>query len=231
MAFKVTVSAGMLGLLLAGCSGTPHPVAGAASRTVAFPLPESVARPAANQGLISPADVISVTVYREPDLSMASVVVAPDGTIQMPLLGNVKVSGYTADQVSEQMRQALGARYLVHPQVAVNVVSSPTTNITIEGAVVQPGMYPFVPNTGLLGALALSRGTTRVARTNEVTVFRTVGAERYLAVFDIDAIRSGRSPDLALQPGDTVVVGVSGRRQTWQDFLQAAPLLGLFTRV
>ena len=231
MLSRLPILCGLLALLLPGCAGTPRPVAGTVPAATQFAVLDTVAAAPVNQGLIAPSDVLSVTVYRVPDLSMASVVVAPDGTIQVPLLGNVQVAGYTASQVSQRLRGAFGAHYLVRPEVTVNVVSSPTRNLTVEGAVNQPGMYPFVPNTNLLGALALSRGMTRTARSESVTVFRTIGDARYLAVFDVDAIRAGRSADVLLQPGDTVVVGVSGRRQTWQDFLQTAPLLGLFARL
>lgn len=225
-------------LLLAACSGGPPLVAGPTPATqnglgAATAGPGGTATAAvdpATAALIEPADVLSITVYREPDLSLASVPVAPDGTIQMPLLGNVAVTGYTVDQVSRRLTAAMG-QFLVRPEVAVNIVSSPTRTITVEGAVNQPGLYPFLPRTSLLSAIAQSRGLTRVARANQVAVFRTNTDGRYLAVFDVDAIRTGRAADLALQPGDTVVVGSSGRRQLWQDFLQAAPLIGVFARI
>lgn len=215
---------------LAGCAGTPAPVPGAIPTAIAPAFADAPAAGASSDGLVAPADTLSVNVYREPDLSMQSVVVASDGTIQMPLLGNVKVAGRTAEEVSQMLARGLGARYLVDPRVAVNVVSSPTRNVTIEGAVVQPGTISFLPQMSLLDALAQARGTTRTARTDSVTILRTIGDARYLAIFDVNAIRAGRYPDVTLQPGDTIVVGISGRRQTYQDFLQAAPLLGLFTR-
>ena len=233
-----SILVGTLSLLLSACGGrTPPPVAGVAPPTQVTLLGPAgtgaateTATALAAGVLIEPADVLSVTVYREPDLSLANVPVAPDGTVQVPLLGNVAVQGLTPDQVSRQLTTALG-RYLVRPEVAVNVVSSPTRTVTVEGAVVQPGVYPFLPRLTLVSALAQSRGLTRVARSNQVVVFRTNADGRYLALFDIDAIRAGRAPDLALQPGDTVVVGASGRRQLWQDFLQAAPLIGIFARI
>ncbi len=226
--FGVSV-AGPLALVLAGCTGgsqvpKPGPVPRASAGAPSFPV-----ETANNPSAIAPADTIAVLVYREPEVSLSSVIVAPDGTINMLLVGPVQVAGLTPAEVAQGVTERL-RKFLVDPRVSVNIVASPARSVTIEGAVQQPGVIPYVPNLSLLGAIAQARGTVRVAKTDSVTVIRRVGTERYLAVFDLAPIRAGASADLMLQPGDTVIIGVSGRRQTWQDFLQAAPLIGLFTR-
>lgn len=225
----VRVSACALVASLAACNTSPAPVPGVVSS--ASSAPAEFAATSATTGLIAPGDTLAVTVFREPDVSLPSVVVNPDGTISMPLLGAVRVAGMTTTDLVTMLRRELGARYLVDPQVAVNITEAPSRTITVEGAVGQPGVYPLQYNTTLLSALALAQSPSRVARLSDVAVLRTIRGERYLAVFDVSMIRSGRTVDIRLQPSDTVIVGVSGRRQTWQDFLQAAPLLGIFARI
>jgi polysaccharide export outer membrane protein len=180
--------------------------------------------------VIGVGDVLSVTVYREPDASLASVAVDPMGVFQMPLLGEVIAAGKTPAALARELTTALDARYIVDPKVSVNIVSFGSRKVTVDGAVGQPGALAFEQGLTLVGAVAQARGTTRVARTDRVAVFRGAGNDRYVGVFDLQAIRIGRAPDVELQPGDTIVVGVSGARQTWQDVLQAAPLVGIFTR-
>lgn len=225
----VRVGACALAASLVACNTSPVPLQGVVSAGNNAP-PEFTAAAIAT-GLIAPGDTLAVTVFREPDVSLASVMVNPDGTISMPLLGAVRVAGMTPTDLAAMLRLDLGVRYLVNPQVTVNITEAPSRTITVEGAVGQPGVYRLQNNTTLLSALALAQSPSRVARLSDVSVLRTIGGERYLAVFDVSLIRSGRAADILLQPSDTVIVGVSGRRQTWQDFLQASPLLGIFARI
>lgn len=178
---------------------------------------------------IGATDVISVTVFREPEISLQNVVVDSSGGFQMPLLGRVEASGRTAEELSTNLTRQLD-RYIVSPSVAVNVITAASQRIVVEGAVNDPGIYQYSGETTLSGALALADGPTRVARLNQIAIFRSDGTERTVAVFDLSEIRAGRAPDPRLQPGDRIVVGFSGLRQAWQDFLQAVPLIGVFTR-
>jgi polysaccharide export outer membrane protein len=181
--------------------------------------------------LIGPSDVLSVVVFKENDLSMPQVTVDSRGTFQMPLLGTISAAGKTTEQLSRELTVGLGSRYIVSPSVAVNVVSAGSHKFTIEGAVTSPGVYEFQPDTTLLGAIATAKGPTRVAKLNQVAIFRNAGGVRKVAVIDLKAVREGRLADPRLEAGDSIVVGFSGLTQAWQDFLQAIPAAALFTRL
>jgi polysaccharide export outer membrane protein len=179
---------------------------------------------------LGPSDVISVTVYREPEVSLQSVTLDTAGQFQMPLVGRVDAAGKTPDELSRFLAERLRSGFIRNPNVAVNIVNATSRRFVVEGAVVNPGIFPFTPDTTLLAAVAAAKGPTRVARLNQVAVFRSRGAERSVAVFDLKAIRAGQAADPRLQAGDKIVVGFSGLTQAWQDFLQAAPLIGIFSR-
>ena len=83
----------------------------------------------------------------------------------------------------------------------------------------------------LLGALALARGPDRVAKLNEVAIFRRVDGQLLTAKFDVAQIRSGKAADPAIMPDDTIVVGFSGLKSVWRDTLQALPAFAVFTRL
>ena len=221
-----------IGLLaLAGCSNS-HPTQLSGPAAVA-PLSGAPAVFSEDPlvAVLHDNDQISVTVLREKELSLDRVTIGIDGSFEMPAIGKVQATGRNVGDVAAEIRSRLGKSYLVNPQVAVNIVEYGSLQVTVEGSVFAPGVFKFDPNTTLLGAVALARGPNRTAKLNQVAIFRKMGAERSVAVFDLKQVRAGQMVDPVLQPGDRVVVGFSGLSQAWQDFLMSVPVLALFTRL
>lgn len=217
---------------LAGCKTVPAPTPGrlnpepvASLGQTEFPA-EFAAAPT-----LHPNDVISVTVFREPDLSVDRVQVSADGTVSLPLVGSVSVTGKTAPQVAEIIKQRLTPNYLKYPQVTVNVVEYGSNQVTVEGAVTNAGLYNFKPGTRLSGAIALAGGTSRVAKLSEVAVFRYDSQGMLVAKFDYAAVMQGTMVDPILMPNDRVIVGTSGLSQFYQDLIKSLPAFALFTRL
>lgn len=180
--------------------------------------------------ILRPSDVVAVTVFREPDLSVGSVPIGSDGTISLPLIGTLKVEGMTPEQMQQEVTRRLAAGTLVNPSVSVNILQFGSHLVTVEGSVEKPGMYSFRPGTRLSGALALASGPARVAKLNEVAIFRQMPDGMYVAKFDYAAIRAGTMLDPVMRPNDRVVIGTSSLSQFWQDFLRTVPALALFAR-
>ncbi len=180
---------------------------------------------------IGPLDVLSVNVFQEPELTFEKLEVDAGGNLAFPLIGEVEAAGKTASQLSNEITERLNTRYLRNAQVTVLVSSSVSQNITVEGNVVEPGVYEIPGgSTTLLQAIARAKSPTRTARNSEIAVFRMVNGERMGAVFDLGEIREGRAPDPELRGGDVVVVGFDALKGTFRDVLSAAPLFGIFTR-
>lgn len=211
---------------LAGCSTvSPNLPKGAAAYEV-IPAASNTSAPREDYR-IGPLDVLSINVFQEPDLSFKEIQVDASGNILLPLVGDVKAAGQSARSLSQQISQKLN-RYLVNPQVSVVIASSISQHITVEGNVTQPGTYDFDGSTTLLQALAQAKSPTRVAKLNEVVVFRFMNGKRYGAVFDVSKIRAGASPDPALRGGDIVVVNFSAVKGAFRDFLTTAPFFAIF---
>ncbi len=179
---------------------------------------------------IGPDDVVSVRVFREPDLSLDSVRVDGLGRIEMPLIGTVDANGKTPQALSQELTRRYGERYLVDPQVSVNVIEVNSQRMTVEGQVEKPAVYALARPTDLLSAIAVAGGPTEYAKTKEIAVFRKVNGENMVAAFDLERIRSGELANPAILPGDIVVVGFTGLSQKVRDLLVASPLLSLFAR-
>lgn len=177
---------------------------------------------------IGPLDTISVTVFQEPDLSLKDVVVEASGLISLPLIGSVQAAGRTTSELAADIQQRYGVRDLVNPQVAITVTTSVSQQVTVEGNVMMPGSYPISGRMTLLRALAQARGPTRVAALDEVVIFRIVDGKRRGALFDVNAIRKGKIGDPQVIGDDMVVVGFNSVKGAYRDFLQTAPIIGVF---
>lgn len=212
--------------LLAACGTGPKPIvpAGEAAYDV---IPEgNVFAPRRVE--IRPSDIISITVYREPELSIEKSIVDPDGNIQVPLLGPVDAAGLTAAEFARDLERRFAARFLVDPSVTVSILESAQQQVTVAGAVTMPGVYDIPGRISLVDAVALARGPTNTAKYSQVVVFRRYNGERVGGLFDLGAINAGMAPDIEILPGDQIIVGTDGLKQAYRDALQAAPLLNLF---
>jgi len=181
--------------------------------------------------LIAPGDVVSLSVFGEPDLTFEKLPVDDAGFIQVPLVGAVRVATLTPAQASTLIASKLGTRFLRNPDVTLNVIEQTGQIVTVEGQVLKAGSYPVDGQTTLLGAIALAQSPTRIAKLDEVVIFRTIQNQRMAARFDLSRIRAGRDPDPQIFGGDVVVVGFSQAKSIYRDILQAAPLFNVFTRL
>jgi polysaccharide export outer membrane protein len=179
---------------------------------------------------IAPGDIVSLAVFGEPDLTLEKLPVDDAGFIQVPLIGAVRVAALTPAQASTLIATKLGTNFLRNPNVTLNVIEQTGQVVTVEGQVTKAGSYPVDNQTTLLGAIALAQSPTRIAKLNEVVVFRTIKNQRMAARFDLGRIRAGRDPDPQILGGDVVVVGFSQVKSGYQDFLRAAPIFNVFTR-
>ncbi len=177
---------------------------------------------------INPQDKLTITVFREPDMSVEEAPVETGGTLVLPLIGRIKAAGKTTAGLANEIQTQLGARYLVDPRVSVIVAESKAQSVTVDGAVGIPGVYGLQGDTTLLQSIALARGATRTATFDKVAVFRTIDGKRYGALFNMADIRAGHAEDPVLQSGDYVVVGTSGIKALGYDLLSLAPAAALF---
>lgn len=215
---------------LAACSGPKSTAPKGAAAYAIMPVPVSGALP--TEYRIGPSDVLSLKVFQEPELSNDKLVVDSTGSIYVPLIGSVVAAGKTRNELANEIAGRLNERYIVNPQVTLNVVTAVTQRVTVEGEVKKPGLFPLAGQMTLLQALALAEGTTDVAQIRDVVVFRNMGEQRLVARFDLASIRVGNAPDPEILGNDIVVVGDSPTRRFYRDALIALPALaGVFVAV
>jgi polysaccharide biosynthesis/export protein len=202
--------------------GSQSGAAGSRPKAVRSDAPAAGAT-AGNYGYtVGPMDVLEISVFKVPELSK-SVQVADTGTINMPLLGEVPAAGKTAQEIEQDLTRKLGAKYLKSPQVTVFVKDHNSQMVTIEGAVMKPGLFPIRGQLSLVQLIATAGGLNNDLYEKNITVFSTIGGERTPKVYDIDDIRAGKAADPALHQGDVIVVDNNAGKVAMQTALKIIP--------
>jgi polysaccharide biosynthesis/export protein len=153
-------------------------------------------------------DKIDINVFGHDDLSKI-VEVRADGSINYPLIGDLRVAGRTVAEIDGEITRMLGKDYLVDPQVSVDVREYQSQWVTIIGEVRTPGKYVLKRNMRLIDVLAEAGGASKEAG-SEILIARQNedGAPRQIVV-DRDRLLSQNNQDsnVLLQHGDIVSVG------------------------
>lgn len=174
--------------------------------------------------LIGPLDTIQVDVFNVPDLSR-EIQVDASGRISMPLAGTIDARGKTADELARGVETALRAHYVRNPEVTINIKSSVSQVVTIDGQVVEPGLYPVTNQMTLMRVIASAKGLSEFARTEDIVILRTVNGRKMAGLYNIGAIRNGAYDDPAVYANDVIVVGDSPQRRLFRDFVSLSPIL------
>ena len=166
--------------------------------------------PRKKEYVIGVSDVVKINVWKMPELS-AETKVRPDGTITMPLLGDVAVAGKAPSQVKQDITQKLAT--FVKDETAtvtVAIVEVNSYRFVVSGNVERPGVFSSKQFVTVAEAIALAGGPNKFASIGDIVVIRPDlpgGKVRKLPI-DYAEIRSGDRPDenLVILAGDTVYI-------------------------
>lgn len=210
------IGSGPVLLAQSGPAGDPEsaiPTAPAVPNS-AVPAPQAVAAStplvtAASDYVLAPDDVITMSVFREPDLTTQSQI-SSDGTVQLPLLGDVRIGGKSVRDARELITKLYDADYLVRPQVYLNVAQYAKLTVTVLGQVAKPGTYEFSGNNTptLLQAVAQAGGFTRLADRGRISVKREGGDGKSIRL-NAKNLDSEKGGAFEMKSGDVISVGES----------------------
>jgi len=186
--------------------GTALATAACATSTGHVVAPNPNDDPRRQPYVIGPSDVVTISVWNNPALS-SEATVRPDGTITMPVVGELRAAGRTiADLQKEAQERA--ATLVKDAVVTVSVSEVNSYRFTVAGNVEHPGLFTSRYYLTVSEAIALAGGPNRYASTHDVVVVRPTasGAERI--AIDYDRVLSGKNPqeDIVLRAGDAVRV-------------------------
>ena len=166
----------------------------------------------AGQYRVGPGDILEVAVIGHPDLSRTPPV-QPNGVVNLPLLGEVPVSGLTALEIQRKLTTLLERDFLVNPQVEVRVREYQSQFVIVLGEVNSPGRKPLRGTTRLIDLL-INAGGLKPTASGDITITRTEGTfEGGRDTLQVALSSSGLSAqdrvnlELQLRNGDLISVG------------------------
>jgi len=158
--------------------------------------------------VIGPRDLLEIKVFELPEFDH-TVRVSEDGSITLPLLGNVQVGGLTKDKAEEKLSGLL-EKYVKKAQVSIFIKEYQSSRVAIIGAVEKPGMYELVGRQTLLQMISQAGGFKDTAA-NEIYVLRE-GQDGTTASISIDLeellINGNQNLNIPIQPNDVINVPV-----------------------
>ena len=161
---------------------------------------------------IGPSDLLELSVFGVQEMTRV-VRVNAQGMITLPLLGQVRAGGLTANELETQLAAKLSENLLQDPQVNVFVKEFVSQRVVVDGSVVKIGAYPLSGKTTLLQVVAMAGGLDPLADPTTVHIFRDKpNGQREVLTYDLLAIRGGEVADPLIKGNDTVTVEKSATR-------------------
>jgi polysaccharide biosynthesis/export protein len=165
--------------------------------------------PRKSEYVIGVADELAISVWKNPELSTRAVV-RPDGTITMPLIGDLKAAGRTPTQLKDEVTRQLAN--FIRDEGAVVTIAITAVNsysFTVSGNVERAGVFSSPKYVTVLEAVQLAGGPNRYASPEKMKLFRA-GPDGKMKVIPInyEDLQAGKrlEANLALLPGDQLYV-------------------------
>jgi len=154
-------------------------------------------------------DAITVTVWRHEEAS-TDAVIAPDGKISLPLIGEVSAAGLTVDELNDELNKRY-REFINEPHVTVTVREINSLKIYVIGEVGRPGELKLNSTTDVLQAISLAGGFTIYANKTNIKIIRKEGDKKIKINFNYNEVVKGKNlaQNIPLKPGDVIVVSES----------------------
>jgi len=179
---------------------------------------------------VQPSDLLSITISSlsedanqlfelktgsdDPNFASNTYLVREDSTVQIPVLGKLKVGGRPTGEVSNEVIKALEP-YLKDPTVVVRIVNY---RVTLMGEVANPGVY-HVPNEkiSILEAISLAGDLTIYGKRETVKIFRRSEGTHQVFTLDLTSSSVFSSPHFFLRNNDIVYIEPSKGKTSLDD--------------
>lgn len=158
-------------------------------------------------------DVVTFSVHGETGLA-TQLRISGNGNINVPLLGDVNVSGLTLAEAERKIQATyISEQIFVRPQITLQVLEYSKKEISVLGQFARQGKVEFPAESAsidIVQAVSAAGGFSRIARADSVRVTRKdpgTGEEKRFTV-NVERMILGKSTDevFLVYPGDTLFV-------------------------
>ncbi len=199
---QATLCLALAASLVSGLVFTSLP---AAAQTAAAPAATATANAEYRLGA---GDVLRISVYQNPDLTLEARVSEP-GSVSYPLLGTVKLGGLSVSAAEKLIADGLrNGNFVRQPQVSITVLQVRGHQASVLGQVNRPGRYPLEQVDLRLSDLLATAGGVAGTGGDVVVLTGTRNGQAFRLEVDLPTLFSpaGRPQDVVVQNGDTLWV-------------------------
>jgi len=157
--------------------------------------------------LLRPGDTLDLQYRLTPEFNQ-TVMVQPDGYINLNVAGTVFVKGLTVDQTHDLIVQTVSTK-LKDPELNLVLESFTHPYVVVAGQVAKPGQIELKEDMTALGAILMAGGFTPDAKAGQVIVFRKLNESiAEVKILHLSGLKKTAQleKDMALQPGDMILV-------------------------
>ena len=163
---------------------------------------------AVEESLLGPGDVIKITVFKNPELTLDARV-SETGAISYPLIGSVPVGGLTLSAAERKISQMLkDGGFVQSPQVSILLTLGVGNQVAVLGEVNKPGRYPIEGAGGTLTGMLAEAGGITPTGSDVVIVTGSRGGKPFRREIDVVKmfLSGNNSDDIDLRGGDTLFI-------------------------
>ena len=162
--------------------------------------------------VLSAGDELLINVWGDSELNL-KLKVSPEGTILIPNLGPVSVSGLTIEAAESRIRQELGRIMATlsgdtdsgNTFVSVSLGQIRSIKVNIVGEVVAPGTYTLPSFATLFNALYAAGGVNEIGSLRNIKVYRNSKEVAQLDVYDY-LLNGKYKTNIRLEENDMIII-------------------------
>ncbi len=182
------------------------------------------ASPAPVDHLIGPGDELNVQVWGSVNYQ-GNLRVDRNGQISIPRIGPVNVAGVKVSDIGNTLRSSIGRTFRDF-EVSATVGQLRSIQVYVVGLARQPGTYTLSSLDTLVNALFASGGPSNQGSMRNIQLKRNGKLVTTLDLYDFIG-RGDKSNDVALQPGDVIVIPPAGPRVAFNGALDTPAIYEL----
>lgn len=159
---------------------------------------------------IAAGDLLNLIIFDTPELS-GKLRVSDQGDVIVPVAGSLRVGGLTAEEATTRIERLLrDSAILKDPHVSVFIQEYATQGVSVLGEVKAPGIYPLLGAHSLLDLISAAGGVTAAGGKTVSITHKDDAAHPVMVQMNNSAPDAALRADVAILPGDTIVVFRSG---------------------
>lgn len=156
---------------------------------------------------IGAGDVLQISVWKEPDASVESIVVRADGKLSLPLIKEVEIAGLSPAEAEKLLIKRF-SEFIRGADVTVLVREVHSRKVYLVGGVRTVAPVALSSRLTVLQAITQAGGLTDYAKKKDIYILRNQDGKQVRLPFNYEAVIKGRQMEqnIVLEPDDTIVV-------------------------